>query len=133
MSTGAVARAPPAATANSSSRIAVIKGFPKIAPTAAMPPASIMTWRTGLCGLRKASAPSAVPMAISGASGPRTAPKDSDPSAARITERISRGPMSRPKPSSGECPAWPGSFIAPKVIRAPVTSRTMTSHQGAAA
>ncbi len=76
-------------------------GLPKIAPIAAIAPTSIITSRTGLARSRKARAPSAVPTAISGASGPSTAPKTRLPIAATIAEMTVDGPMSRAKPLSG--------------------------------
>ena len=108
----------------------MISGLPKIAPMAAMEPASIITVRAGLVGSRKANAPHALPMAMSGASGPRTAPKDSVPRAARTTETISRGPMFNASPWSGWCPPLPGSFSATYTIRAPVTRMATTIHAG---
>ena len=105
-------------------------GLPKIAPMAAIAPASIMIVRTGLVGSRKATAPSAVPIAMRGASGPSTAPKQRLPIAAMTTEVTSRGPMSMPRPCSGEWPACPGSLDAPKTMSPPTISRAIASQPG---
>ena len=59
------------------------------------------------------SAASPPPIAISGASGPRTAPRLSVVNAAMNTPGSSRsgaGPPSAWKPKAGECPPLPGRY-----------------------
>jgi len=127
---GEANRAPPA-TASSSSRMVVTSGLPKMAPAAAMAPTIIMTCFAGSLGVRMAVAPAAAPSAISGASGPSTAPKPRLAKDARTTEPTCLGPMSTLSPSSGECPPPPGSRMAPAARAAPRTGRLSTSHHGA--
>ncbi len=68
---------------------------------AATAPASIMTLPTCSPARSAMSPPIADPTAMSGASGPTTAPTDSEINAAATTDPICFGPMLTPIPSSG--------------------------------
>ena len=104
----------PPSPAASSSRNAPSSGDPNSALTAAKLPAVAITMLA--CGgasraaRRTARTPSPLPIAISGASGPSTAPNDSVASAARNTPGSSIGGSGPPvwNPSAGEWPAGAG-------------------------
>ena len=111
-----VAAAPPTAIA-SINRNAPSNGEPSSAEMAAKLPAPPMTtsaW-AGASRLtrRTASAATPPPRAMSGASGPMTAPSPSETTAARKTPGSSMGvgaPSPALNPSAGECPPRPGRY-----------------------
>ena len=90
----------------------MISGLPKIIPIAAAAPHTMASRRTSGVARAAKAAPTAVPAAMRGASGPRTAPATSEAIAARSALAMCAGPMSSLNPSSGLCPPWPGSLLA---------------------
>ena len=106
---------PLAIATTSSSRITATSGLPKMVAIAAADPASAMSLRP--CGSDPSFVRSAAnsarppPRAISGASGPITAPSDRPARAASVTPGRLRGSVSPPpRPSAGTCPPWPGRY-----------------------
>ena len=81
---------------------------------------------------RTARAPRPPPIAINGASGPRTAPRLSVVSAARMT-LISSGPLGGPppvlKPKAGEWPAFPGRYWIVSAVSRPQSTSQGIGHQ----
>ncbi len=70
-------------------------------------------------------------MAISGASGPSTAPSDSVASAASVMPGNSIGSVGAPcwKPPEGEWPQFPGSVRMHQATRKPESANSGTGHQ----
>ena len=80
---------------------------------------------------RTVSAPSPLPIAISGASGPSTAPRPSVAKAARMMPGSSRpvaGPPPVWKPNAGECPLPPGRYRMVKPTNSPHSTNQGSGH-----
>ena len=111
-------------------------GPPKIAEIAENEPALARTFSArGPARARPViRTPTAEPSAISGASGPRTPPNASVPSAASaIPGAWATGTAPPPIPTSGSCPPLPGSTSRAKTtMTAPITGSPMTRYQGGA-
>ena len=81
---------------------------------------------------RTARAPRPAPIAISGASGPSTAPKHRVASAASVTPGSSRAVGAAApawKPSAGEWPPRPGRYRIVRATRTPHTRSMGSGHQ----
>lgn len=100
-------------------------------PIAATPPAARMILRSPGSPPRNNNPAVAVPTAMTGTSGPTTAPNTSVASAARTTDVIMRGVMLKAMSSRGRWPPCPGSRHAAQVIAAPSSSIPTTHHHGA--
>ena len=84
------------------------------------------------CTVRAASPP---PMAIRGASGPRTAPRLSVVSAARMMPGSSRSGAAPPpawNPKAGECPPLPGRYRMVSPVSNPQSTSQGTGHHAGA-
>jgi hypothetical protein len=85
---------------------------------------------------RTASAPNPAPIAINGASGPRTAPRLSAAIAARAMPGRSRPTGAPPpawNPKAGEWPPFPGRWRMARAVSRPDNSSHGTGHQAGAA
>ena len=105
----------PPMPATSINRKAPRMGEPKRVLIAAKLPAEVITIAAvggaSRAASRTARAPSPPPSAMSGASGPRTTPREREANAAITTPGRSSAPMGGPSevnPSAGTCPAVPG-------------------------
>ena len=128
--------APPRPMASISST-AAITGEPKISATAEnVPQAATSVATCGVASRRSrctAYRPSAPPIAISGASGPRTRPSEIVASPARMTPGMSTGIVgSVLRPCAGWCPPRPGSRAMAKATITPATAVTGSGHQSGA-
>ncbi len=95
-------------------------------------PITVFTCGADLAALARltAQAASPPPSAMSGASGPSTAPKPSVASAASATPASSLGgktPLAL-KPSAGECPPVPGKYVIERATRMPPTASSGNGH-----
>ena len=106
---------------------------------AAKLPADAMTvWAIGGASLfarRTVSAARPPPMAIRGASGPRTAPRLSVVKAARMMPGSSLetgGPPSAWNPNAGECPPLPGRYRMVSPVSSPHRTNHGTGHHAGA-
>ena len=118
------------------SRKAPANGLPSSVLMAAKLPAPAMTTvaigGASLFTKWTVSAPSPPPMAMSGASGPSTAPRASVAMEARATPGIlmgSGGPPPTLNPSAGECPPRPGRYRMTRPTTRPDTSSKGKGHQ----
>ena len=129
----------PPMPAASSIRNALSSGEPNSAAMAAKLPAAAMTvvavGGASRAARRTASAPSPLPMRMSGASGPRTTPKLSVPRAANRMPGSSIGAVTPPawNPSAGECPPMPGRRWMARATRTPATTSNGSGHHAGAA
>ena len=119
----------------SSSRKAPSSGEPSSELIAAKLPAAAIT-AAACCGAsrearRTARTPSPLPMRISGASGPSTAPNASVASAAQKMPGSWTGGTAPAalNPSAGECPPLPGSVWIASATSRPPTASTGSGHQ----
>ena len=125
----------PPSPAASSSRNAPRSGDPNSVLTAAKLPAVAITAvacaGASRAARRTASAPSPLPIAISGASGPSTAPNESVASAARKTPGSSIGGSGPPtwNPSAGEWPPVPGRWRIASATSSPESASSGSGHQ----
>ena len=120
-----------ATASNSSSEDA--SGPPNTVLIAAKPPAraTIAPITSSSRARRAAYTPSARPIAVSGASGPRTIPNTRAKTEASTAPAASFGPAGwKLRPSAGEWPPLPGSCSAPKVRRPPIAGTRITYHHG---
>jgi hypothetical protein len=121
--------------AASSIRNALSSGEPNSALMAAKLPAAAITvvavGGASRAARRTASAPSPLPMRMSGASGPRTTPKLNVPSAAsRMLGRSTGGVTPAAwNPSAGECPPLPGRRLIARATTTPPTTSRGRGHQ----
>ena len=127
--------APPSPAA-SISRNAPSSGEPsRVLMAAKLPAAAIIATACPVASrraARTARAPRPAPIAISGASGPSTAPKQRVASAARVTPGSSRAVGAAApawKPSAGECPPRPGRYRIVRATRTPHTTSMGSGHQ----
>ena len=114
----------------SSMKNAVLIGLPKMLAMEAKLPVDASSGALALPRrtTRATASPKAEPSAMSGASGPSTAPHESVISAASMTPAISRGWVGTAlKPFAGSCPPSPGSSRA-KATRSPPTVGTSRIH-----
>ena len=116
------------------SRNAPTSGEPSSVLIAAKLPATPLTATAWAGAPRRtrwiAQAPRPLPMAISGASGPSTAPKASVTKAASATPGSSNGRVAPGlKPSAGRWPPMPGSSRMARATSSPPTARTGMGHQ----
>ena len=125
----------PLTPATSMIRNAARSGEPKsVLMAAKLPAEAMMVSAIGGASLlisRTVSAASPPPMAISGASGPRTAPRLSVASEARMTPGRSRStgrPPSVWNPKAGECPQLPGRWRMVNPVRSPHSATKGTGH-----
>ena len=125
---------PLAIATTSSSRITATSGLPKMVAIAAADPASAMSIRP--CGSDPSFVRSAAnsarppPRAISGASGPITAPSDRPARAASVTPGRLRGSVSPPaRPSAGTCPPRPGRYRMAAPTARPARASTGSGNQ----
>ena len=133
-------RVAPAMPAASMMRNAPSSGEPNNVLIAAKLPAEAMIV-TAIGGAsffasRTVSAASPPPMAMSGASGPSTAPRLRVASAASATPGRSRSRGAAPpmaKPSAGEWPAVPGRWRMVRAVSSPASATQGTGHQAGAA
>ncbi len=119
------------------SRKALLRGEPKSVLTAAKLPAAPITLM--LCSGRSRLAAAVrtratarpPPMAMSGASGPITAPRARPASAASATPGSSarEGGPCMAKPSAGECPPRPGRYWMVSPTRSPARATAGNGHQ----
>ena len=118
----------------SSSRNAPISGEPSSELIAAKLPAAAITAAAlggaSAAASATASTPSPLPMRISGASGPSTAPKPSVASAASSTPGSSIGGSGPPalKPSAGEWPPMPGRCRIASATSSPESASSGSGH-----
>ncbi len=123
----------PASPAASIIITAATSGLPKMVEIAAVDPAAPSTAPSlgsaaRLAALTVISA-KALPMAISGASGPRTVPSGRQASAARTTPGSSRGRVGGPpRPFTGRCPPRPGIRVMIGTSSSPASSRAGSGH-----
>ena len=125
---------PPSPLASISKK-APSSGDPSSALIAAKLPAAATTVAT--CGgesrltSRTARTPMPEPMAISGASGPRTTPRLSVAMAASITPSSCSGCTAPAglKPSAGECPPFPGRYLMTGATSSPDNTNSGSGHQ----
>jgi hypothetical protein len=126
----------PAMPAASMMRKAPRRGEPSNVLTAAKLPADAMTV-TAIGGAsffarRTVRAANPPPIAMSGPSGPSTAPRLSVASAASTMpgrSRIAAGPDPAVKPRAGECPAVPGRWRMVRDTSSPLSISQGTGHQ----
>ena len=128
--------APPRPMASISST-AAITGEPKISATAEnVPQAATSVATCGVASRRSrctAYRPSAPPIAISGASGPRTRPNEIVASPASMTPGSSTGSVgSVLRPCAGWCPPRPGNRAMAKATSTPASAVTGSGHHAGA-
>ena len=94
-------------------------------------PSTALAWAGApLLARCRASTPSPLPIAISGASGPSTTPRLSVANAAMMIPGRSTGATAPPawKPSAGLCPAVPGRYRTVNATSRPLSASHGTGH-----
>ena len=125
---------PPSPDASISKNAPVMGDPSSVAMAAKLPaaPSTLTAWSGTLRRLasRVTRTPSPPPIAISGSSGPSTAPKANVASAARMTPGSwtgAGGPRIAKRPAA-EAPPFPGRYRMAKPARTPPTTRTGSGH-----